>query len=152
MRRILTAPALLATGLLSAGAAAPPQQAAFVPASELARRLSGTESGIGYQLPSAAGYRVLMIQRTHSGDAEVHTEFNDTIIIERGHGRFVIGGQIRGNHEVQPGEWRGGEISAGETHAVSPGDLLLIPAGCPHQAVVSAGPFSYLTIKTPRQH
>ena len=123
----------------------------YVSANELARKAAQAESGIGFEVPSSPGYKVLMIRRDKTGDVEVHTEMNDTIIIERGHGKFLIGGRVTGNRLVRPNEWRGGVISGAHEYDVSAGDLLLIPAGVPHQAVITSGPFTYLTIKTPRQ-
>jgi mannose-6-phosphate isomerase-like protein (cupin superfamily) len=123
----------------------------YVSAHELASKAAQMASGVGYQIPSSAGYTVLMIERAKTGDAEVHMQMNDTIIIEKGSGTFWVGGQITGNHEIRPTEWRGGEMTGARTYNVSVGDLLLVPAGVPHKAIVTVGPFAYLTIKTPRQ-
>jgi hypothetical protein len=41
-----------------------------------------------------------MIRRDKTGDAEVHTEMIDTIVIEHGTGQFRVGGTIKGNHET----------------------------------------------------
>jgi mannose-6-phosphate isomerase-like protein (cupin superfamily) len=144
---------LVASSLLAASSAdsTAGQAETYVSADELASDVSHTVSGIGYQIPSSPGYKVLMIQRDKTGEAEVHMEMNDTIIIERGRGTFWVGGQIRGNHEIRPTEWRGGEMSGAREYSVSVGDLLLIPAGMPHKAVVTSGTFTYFTIKTPRQ-
>lgn len=106
-------------------------------------------NGDSYQIPSSEGYKVLMVQRKATGDAEVHTDMNDTIIIQQGHGEFLVGGTITGNHQIAPTEWRGGEINGGHRYTVSAGDLLLIPAGMPHKAFVTDGPFTYVAIKTP---
>ena len=123
----------------------------YLSANELARKAAQTESGIGFEVPSSAGYKVLMIRRDKTGDVEVHTRMNDTIIIERGRGEFLVGGRVAGNRLVRPNEWRGGNISGAHEYDVSAGDLLLIPAGVPHKAVITSGPFTYLTIKTPKQ-
>jgi mannose-6-phosphate isomerase-like protein (cupin superfamily) len=130
----------------------PGQDGTYVSAGELASKVAQTVTGIGYQIPSSPGYKVLMIQRDKTGDAEVHTEMNDTIIVEQGRGRFLIGGQITGNHLIRPNEWRGGDMNGAREYDVSVGDLLLIPAGMPHKAILTSGTFTYLTIKTPRQH
>jgi mannose-6-phosphate isomerase-like protein (cupin superfamily) len=106
-------------------------------------------TGDSYQIPSSEGYKVLMVQRKATGDAEVHTDMNDTIIIQQGHGEFLVGGSIKGNHQIAPTEWRGGGITGGHRYTVSVGDLLLIPAGIPHKAFVTDSPFTYLAIKTP---
>ncbi len=123
----------------------------FVSAGELVAKVKGTTSDIAYQVPNSTGTQVLMIRRDKTGDAEVHTTLNDTIIIERGTGKFRVGGTISGNREVRPTEWRGGEMTGWREYSVSPGDLLVIPAGVPHQAIVTSGTLLYLAIKTPRQ-
>lgn len=128
------------------------QNETYVSAGELASKVVQTVSGIGYQIPSSPGYKVLMIQRDKTGDAEVHAELNDTIIVEQGRGRFLVGGQITGNHLIRPNEWRGGDMNGAREYDVSVGDLLLIPAGIPHKAILTSGTFTYLTIKTPREH
>lgn len=145
--------ALLAVGsfILPSKAVEPQGQSkeTYVSAAELASKAAQTV-GVGFQVPSSPGYKVLMIQRDKTGDIEVHTELNDTIIIERGRGEFLIGGRVTGNRLVQPNEWRGGNMSGAHKYAVSAGDLIMIPAGVPHKAVVTSGPFAYLTIKTPK--
>ena len=118
----------------------------YVSAKDLASKVV---TGDSYQIPSSEGYKVLMVQRKATGDAEVHTDMNDTIIIQQGHGEFLVGGSITGNHQIAPTEWRGGEINGAHRYTVSVGDLLLIPAGIPHKALVTDGPFTYLAIKTP---
>jgi mannose-6-phosphate isomerase-like protein (cupin superfamily) len=90
------------------------------------------------------------MQQDKTGEAEVHMEMNDTIIIERGRGTFWVGGQIKGSHEIRPTEWRG-EMSGAREYSVRSLTCLLIPAGMPHKGVVSSGTFTYFTIKTPRQ-
>jgi mannose-6-phosphate isomerase-like protein (cupin superfamily) len=123
----------------------------FVTASELAAKVKGTTSDLAYQVPNSTGTQVLMIRRDKTGDAEVHTTLNDTIIVERGTGKFRVGGTISGNHEIRPTEWRGGEMTGWREYSLSPGDLLVIPAGVPHQAIVTSGTLLYLAIKTPHQ-
>ena len=118
----------------------------YMSAKELASKVV---TGDSYQIPSSEGYKVLMVQRKATGDAEVHTDMNDTIIIQQGHGEVLVGGSITGTHQIAPTEWRGGEISGGHRYTVAVGDLLLIPAGIPHKAFVTDGPFTYLAIKTP---
>lgn len=118
----------------------------YMSAKDLAAKLVNGDS---YQIPSSEGYKVLMVERKATGDAEVHTDMNDTIIIQQGHGEFLVGGSITGNHQIAPTEWRGGEINGGHRYTVSVGDLLLIPAGIPHKAFVTDGPFTYVAVKTP---
>jgi mannose-6-phosphate isomerase-like protein (cupin superfamily) len=121
----------------------------FVSAGDLAAKAApGT---VVNEIPNTIGYQVLMVRRDQTGDAEVHMKMNDTIIIERGTGKFRVGGTITGNHEIQPTEWRGGVMTGSREYTVSVGDLLVIPAGVPHQAIVTSGTLMYLAIKTPNQ-
>jgi len=122
----------------------------YLSAKDLAAKLVSAGSAGNYQIPSGEGYKVLIVERQATGDAEVHTQMNDIIIIQHGHGEFLVGGSIKGNHEIAPTEWRGGDISGGRRYPVSVGDLLIIPAGLPHKAFVTDGPFTYLAIKTPK--
>jgi mannose-6-phosphate isomerase-like protein (cupin superfamily) len=121
----------------------------FISAAGLAAKVQGAEKApVAYEIPDVAGRQVLMIRRVETGDAEVHTQMDDTIVIESGTGKFRVGGTITGNHQTAPTEWRGGTMTGAREYTVSVGDLLLIPAGVPHQAVVTAGPFTYLAVKT----
>lgn len=122
----------------------------FLSASELAAKVKGTTSPVAYEIPNGTGTQVLMIRRDKTGDVEVHTALNDTIVIESGTGKFRVGGTVTGNHETSPTEWRGGEMAGGREYSLSPGDLLLIPAGVPHQAIVTSGALTYVTVKTPK--
>ena len=97
--------------------------------------------------PSAT---TLVIRREKTGEVEVHTVLNDIFVVESGHATVLVGGEVKGTHELKPTEWRGGEILGGERHEVAAGDLLLIPAGVPHQCILKPGDsIVYLTIKTP---
>ena len=74
---------------------------------------------------------------------------NDIFVVKSGHATVTLGGRIEHNHEIAPSEWRGGEIIGGAKRELSAGDLLLIPAGVPHQIIVPAvGTFTYFAIKT----
>lgn len=121
----------------------------FVSAGELASKVQSASHEVAYEIPGVTGRQVLMIRREESGDAEVHTQLDDTIVIERGTARFRVGGTIAGNHQIGPTEWRGGTMTGWREYTVSAGDLLLIPAGVPHQAVVTSGTVLYLAVKTP---
>ena len=105
-------------------------------------------SGPAFEVPGTAGYKVLVIERTTTGDAEVHMEWNDIFVVQHGHAKVLVGGQIKGNHETTPAEWRGGEMTGAKEYSLAEGDMLLIPAGLPHKVVVTDGAFTYLAVKT----
>src|SRR3569833_1676374 len=124
--------------------------ATFVSAAELASKVQSASRDIAYEIPGVTGRQVLMIRRDKTGAAEVHTELDDTIIVESGTAKFRVGGTIAGNHQVSPTEWRGGTMAGWRDYSVLAGDLLLIPVGVPHQTHKTTGAFSYLAIKTTR--
>jgi mannose-6-phosphate isomerase-like protein (cupin superfamily) len=128
------------------------EQAVVISAKQMAADVLATESGLGYQIPSSAVARLLMIRRDKPGEVEVHTQQNDVIVVESGQATITMGGTVTGNREIQPTEWRGGVATGGTSYRVARGDLILIPAGIPHQVLVSKGQtVTYLAIKTARQ-
>jgi ribosomal protein L16 Arg81 hydroxylase len=134
---------LISSSILAAGDTG---NGTYLSAQELAAKVVHG-SGPPFEVPGTAGYKVLVVERTSTGDAEVHMEWNDIIVVQQGHARFLVGGQIKGNHETSPGEWRGGEMTGAKEYSLAPGDLLLIPVGLPHKAIVTEGAFTYLAIK-----
>lgn len=133
-------------------AADPPSgaQPHYVSSAELDRQVMATIKGVvSNQIPTDAGSTVLIVRRDSAGEVELHWRMNDIFVVKSGHATITLGGRIEHNHEIAPSEWRGGEIIGGTRRELSPGDLLLIPAGIPHQITVpTAGSFTYFAIKT----
>jgi mannose-6-phosphate isomerase-like protein (cupin superfamily) len=103
------------------------------------------------QFMNVPGGNVYIVRRDKNGEAEVHTALNDIFIVKSGHAKITVGGQITGNRQTAPSEWRGGEISGGTDYPLAPGDVLFIPAGMPHKVMVSAkASITYVTVKTPK--
>src|ERR1700722_20281609 len=94
---------------------------------------------------------VYILRRDKTGEAEVHMAFNDIYVVESGHAKITVGGQVTGNRETLPTEWLGGDISGGTDYSLAPGDVLFIPAGAPHKVLVSPkGSITYVLVKTPK--
>lgn len=123
----------------------------FVSAQDLAAAVATPPSDpFAKEIATDPSATTLIIRRDRSGEVEVHTNVNDIIVVRSGRATVIVGGQVTGNHALKPTEWRGGEIVGGESHELAAGDLLLIPAGVPHQCIVKPGTtFIYSTIKTP---
>jgi mannose-6-phosphate isomerase-like protein (cupin superfamily) len=137
--------------LQAAAAQSPKPQVQYVTAAQLAGQVAHTVEGIvSNEIPSGPGSTILIIRRDKSGEVEVHDVMNDIIVVKSGHATITVGGQVTGNHEIKPTEWRGGEVSGGRDYKLAPGDLLFIPAGMPHKVILaSKASFTYLTIKIP---
>jgi mannose-6-phosphate isomerase-like protein (cupin superfamily) len=138
-------------GLCYAGDRQPTVQ--YVPAPQLEAKVAHTVNGaVNSEIPSGPGSTILIIRRDKDGEAEVHKNMNDIIMIKKGHAKILVGGEVSGNHEIKPTEWRGGEISGGTAYTLAPGDLLFIPAGIPHKVLVAPkATITYLTVKIPTQ-
>lgn len=125
----------------------------YVTAAQLEAKVVHTVNGvISSEIPSGPGSAILIIRRDKDGEAEVHKIMNDIIVIKQGHAKILVGGEVSGNHEIKPTEWRGGQISGATTYSLAPGDLLFIPAGIPHQVLVAPKTtITYVTVKIPTQ-
>jgi mannose-6-phosphate isomerase-like protein (cupin superfamily) len=136
-------------GLSGAAAAQPGGEGVYVPAAQLQAKVARAPDGLAtFSVPTGPGATVLMVRRTKDGEVELHTRMNDEFVAHGGHATIRVGGRVDGNHEAGPGEWRGGAITGGRTYEMSPGDVLWIPAGAPHQVLLpKGGAFDYLAFK-----
>jgi mannose-6-phosphate isomerase-like protein (cupin superfamily) len=99
----------------------------------------------------AGAYTVIAIRRTADGEAEVHAEWDDVMLIQEGAATLLTGSAVRDARQTAPGELRGGEIVDGIRRPVSAGDVVTVPAGVPHQILVGPGQsVSYLVVKVRR--
>jgi mannose-6-phosphate isomerase-like protein (cupin superfamily) len=124
----------------------------YFTAAELTAQIARPKDGLASsQFLNGAGAHVYLIRRDKTGVTETHMAFNDIIVVKSGHAKITVGGQVSGNKEEQPSEWRGGEITGGQDYSLAPGDVLFIPAGIPHRVLVAAkGSVTYLAVKTPK--
>ena len=146
--------AVLLSGFLAGGAMADetPGKTQYLSAEQLASMVAQTSDGMVLkEIPSGPGSQLLIVRRDKSGEAEIHLALNDIIVIQAGHGTMTVGGEVKGNREIRPTEWRGGPLSGAPDYALKPGDVLYIPAGVPHQVTLPPrGSIRYLTVKTPK--
>ncbi len=97
------------------------------------------------------GIQAVESRRVTNGSVEVHDDWMDATLVQAGRAQLNSGGSVAGSALSAPGEHRGGTITGGSTHAISTGDFFIVPAGVPHQFLVSRGDsIVYLTIKVPR--
>jgi mannose-6-phosphate isomerase-like protein (cupin superfamily) len=97
----------------------------------------------------AFGNHTLSIShRDKDGLAEVHEKFVDVIIVQTGEATLVVGGKVIEPSATEPGEIRGKAIAGGTKRSVSPGDVIHIAAGTPHQFFIAAGSqITYVLVK-----
>ena len=92
-------------------------------------------------------YRVQPGRRTGPGQVEVHDRDTDIFYVLEGSAAFVTGGTAVNSQRIGPGETRAERIDGGVTRQLSPGDVIVIPPGIPHQFIQVKGTFSYFVVK-----
>jgi mannose-6-phosphate isomerase-like protein (cupin superfamily) len=135
-------------GAAFAAAAQAPEEGHYLSAAALAKLPGKTKDGLATApVPTGSGATVLAAKRDKPGMVELHEHQNDEFVIQSGHAIVRVGGKVSGNHDVSPGEWRGGTIAGGHVYQVAPGDVLWIPAGSPHQVTPKGAEVRYLAFK-----
>jgi mannose-6-phosphate isomerase-like protein (cupin superfamily) len=86
--------------------------------------------------------------RKHSGGGELHQNFADIFFILDGHAAVLTGGQLVDQKTTAPGEIRGKSVEGGTRQELKAGDVVHIPAGMPHQMLLSDGDtVTYFVVK-----
>src|SRR4051812_44724048 len=75
---------------------------------------------------------VILAQRRTAGEVEVHAKTNHVFIIVEGEATFVTGGTLVDAHQTGPDQTRAKSLQGGETHHLTKGDVITIPAKTPH--------------------
>jgi quercetin dioxygenase-like cupin family protein len=86
----------------------------------------------GGAIASGDDYRVAGARRVKAGQVEVHDKETDIFYIIDGEAEFVTGGTMVSGKSSGNGQWLGTSIKGGETHHLSKGNVIVIPAGTPH--------------------
>ena len=121
---VLTTSLLMAAVLFAA--AGVPTAVTYVPHDKVT-----TTMAKGGAIIEDQGLRVLA-QRRGVGEAEVHEKTNHVFIIVDGEATFVTGGTLMGAKQTAPDQLRASSIQGGQTHHLTKGDVITIPANTPH--------------------
>jgi mannose-6-phosphate isomerase-like protein (cupin superfamily) len=101
---------------------------------ELARAGKGEA---GETLREYPQHRILLSFRARNGEVEIHEKWADVFLVLSGSGTLVTGGTVQGARITAPGETRGDSIEGGKPQELRQGDIAHVPAGTPHQFLVS---------------
>lgn len=102
----------------------------------------------GHTLGAHGTYQYLQIRRVDNGVPEIHDRWIDVTMVQAGRASLLSGGRVSGGADQGGGEHRGGSIAGGTRRPVGPGDLMVIPAGVPHQYEIARGDsLRYVTVK-----
>jgi quercetin dioxygenase-like cupin family protein len=81
----------------------------------------------------------------------VHDKETDVIYVVDGTATFVTGGTMVGGKMTTPGQLMGSDIKGGQTHHLSKGDVIVIPARTPHWFKEVPQSVSYYVVKVLKQ-
>lgn len=101
---------------------------------KLAKFSDGSASEVLKQYPRHA---IHLLVRSRSGGAEQHERFADVFFVLEGKAALVTGGTIKAAKVIAPGEMRGDSVEDGSRQELRAGDVAHVPAGLPHQMVVT---------------
>ncbi len=134
--------ATLFTATISLAGMAAAQGVSYVDHDKVAAAL-----GKGGPLVNAPDLLVSGSHRDKAGNVEVHDKETDVIYVVDGTATFVTGGTMVDGKVTKPGQHVGSNIQGGETHHLSKGDVIVVPAGIPHWFKEVPQSISYYVVK-----
>jgi len=138
MKGLLLLATLLMTAVLFA-AVAEPARVTYADHDKVAK---------GGSIVTAPEYTVNVNSRNMAGQVEVHDKETDIFYVMEGEATFVTGGTMIGGKQSRPDQWLGTDIQGGETHHLTKGDVIVIPAGTPHWFKQVPSSIKYFTVKS----
>ncbi|MEO8258691.1 MAG: cupin domain-containing protein [Acidobacteriota bacterium] len=75
---------------------------------------------------------IVLAQRRAAGEVEFHEKTHHVFIIVEGEATLVTGGTMVGARDTAPGQRRATSVDGGQTHHLTKGDVITIPAKTPH--------------------
>jgi len=124
--KVLLALTLLFTAAVLLTAAGVPTVVTYVPHDKVSATMAK-----GGAIIEDQGLRVLA-QRRGAGEVEVHAKTNHVFIIVEGEATFVTGGTLVGAKQTGPDQIRASSVQGGQTHHLTKGDVITVPAKTPH--------------------
>jgi quercetin dioxygenase-like cupin family protein len=105
----------------------------------------------GGPLVTAGDLLVSGSHREKAGQVEVHDKETDVIYVIEGAATFVTGGTMAGGTITKPDQHVGTDIQGGQTHHLTKGDVIVVPAGTPHWFKEVPQSISYYVVKVVKQ-
>jgi quercetin dioxygenase-like cupin family protein len=146
MKILLTFTGLLTTAFLLIAAEGSKSSVQYIGHDQVAEKLAK-----GGPIASDPAFTVSASHRDKAGNVEVHDKETDIFYVTDGEATFVTGGKMIGGKKSKPDQWLGTDIEGGQTHNLSKGDVMIIPAGTPHWFQKVPKSVSYYVVKSLKQ-
>jgi len=101
---------------------------------------------VSIELPELS-IKLVKIVSPFEGEGEIHMNFHDIYIVVEGKATVLTGESLVGSKEIEPGEYRGEDITSAAEHSIKKGDVFVIPAGLAHKVIVKEGKLVQWVIK-----
>lgn len=104
------------------------------------------------QLADFGNHTAWVAHREANGLMEIHEQWADLMFVHSGEATLLLGGTIPDARTDAPGEIRGSTAVGGVKRALHAGEVVLVPAGMPHQFLVEPGnQITFFTMKIAKQ-
>lgn len=104
------------------------------------------------QLADFGNHTAWVAHREADGLMEIHEQWADMMFVHSGEATLLLGGTIPDARTDAPGEIRGSTATGGVRRGIKAGDVVLVPAGMPHQFLVAPGKqVTFFTMKIAKQ-
>ncbi|ALA60405.1 heme-binding protein [Nitrospira moscoviensis] len=100
-----------------------------------------------HMMHAARNYMVHASHRDKPGAVEIHEYDTDIVYVLKGSATLVTGGMPVDAKTIAPHEFRAPAVEGGDTRALVPGDVVIIPNGVPHWFKEVSAPFDYYVVK-----
>jgi mannose-6-phosphate isomerase-like protein (cupin superfamily) len=140
--------ALSVAGVIGLAFAAEPSQPTQ-PVTYIPHQIMDNDFKAGGMILQTNNYKVMAGRRVGPGAVEIHEKDTDVFYIVDGTATFITGGKANEVKEKDgsPGEFGAKDITGGETHHLTKGDVIVIPNGVPHWFTETSVPFLYFVVK-----
>ena len=98
-----------------------------------------TKGSSGSTMATTGNLALKLSIRTTSGGGEIHAHYDDLMIVQQGSATLITGGTIVDAKTGTDGETHGPSIQGGKSQTITVGDVVIVPAGVPHQLLIPAG-------------
>jgi mannose-6-phosphate isomerase-like protein (cupin superfamily) len=98
-----------------------------------------TSGSSGSTLATYGNLALKLSVRTTSGGAEIHARYDDLMIVQQGSATLITGGKVENPQVGNGGETKGSSVQGGKSQTIKVGDVIVVPAGVPHQLLIPKG-------------